>query len=541
MRRAATLLASLASVIAAPLLAREVVDASPPTDLSVTIYRDPDRGADEALERDNPQGFAMISETRRVTLPKGESTIRFEGVAEGMVGVSAIVTGLPGGTIEKNRNAQLLSPAALVDGTLGNRVTITRTNPATGKAVSEQAVVRTRADGGLVLQTSQGFEAVQCSGLPETLTFNRVPAGLSVQPVFSVDTRSEAGGTYEVTLTYLSWGFDWKADYVGTLREKGSGDAFDMNLLSWLTLVNDNGQSFDNAKLQIIAGRLNVDSDYESLADPPVAEGLYLTCYPFGSTSAGSMVPPPVPVMPPPPPMYAPASEVITVTASRLEARSYDSVAPVSVVTAEEENLGDLKLFRVPGRVNVSAKGMKQVAFLNKDTVKARYLYEADCYPYQWIGDAREPVPAHVLLVTKNEEAKGLGIALPQGALTLYEPTSYGPQVGAQSSLRDYARGQEVELELAPSAQVFARCERVAEKGDPRANGRKWTAMRAELTNANPHPITLRLNLGWGGRYDLRVPGHKVIVKNGSQVVEVTVPANGSRNFDWKLRDATRD
>jgi hypothetical protein len=229
---------------------------------------------------------------------------------------------------------------------------------------------------------------------------------------------------------------------------------------------------------------------------------------------------------------------VITVTASRLEARSYDSVAPVSVVTAEEENLGDLKLFRVPGRVNVSAKGMKQVAFLNKDTVKARYLYEADCYPYQWIGDAREPVPAHVLLVTKNEEAKGLGIALPQGALTLYEPTSYGPQVGAQSSLRDYARGQEVELELAPSAQVFARCERVAEKGDPRANGRKWTAMRAELTNANPHPITLRLNLGWGGRYDLRVPGHKVIVKNGSQVVEVTVPANGSRNFDWKLRDA---
>ena len=61
--------------------------------------------------------------------------------------VTAIVTGLPGGTIEKNRNAQLLSPAALVDGTLGNRVTITRMNPATGAEVSERAVVRTRADG----------------------------------------------------------------------------------------------------------------------------------------------------------------------------------------------------------------------------------------------------------------------------------------------------------------------------------------------------------------------------------------------------------
>ncbi|WP_369815580.1 DUF4139 domain-containing protein, partial [Erythrobacter sp. CCH5-A1] len=288
MRSAAMMLAGVGCVLSAPLWAREVVDASAPVDLAVTIYRDPDRDQEEGLDPDYPGGLAMISETRRVTLPKGESTIRFEGVAEGMIGVSAIVTGLPGGTIEKNRNAQLLSPAALVDGTLGNRVTITRMNPATGQQVSESAVVRTRADGGLVLQTGQGFEAVQCSGLPETLTFGRVPAGLSAQPVFSVDTRSAEGGTYDVTLTYLAWGFDWQADYVGRMTEKQSGEEFEMGLLSWLTLVNDNGQSFDNAKLQIIAGKLNVESDYEDLADPPEAEGLYLTCYPLGRTGFGA-------------------------------------------------------------------------------------------------------------------------------------------------------------------------------------------------------------------------------------------------------------
>ncbi|HEY6964178.1 MAG TPA: hypothetical protein VI407_03100, partial [Erythrobacter sp.] len=142
MRSAALLLAGIGGVLAAPLWAREVVDAAAPSDIAVTIYRDPERGEDEKLDRDDPRGLAMISETRRVTLPPGESTIRFEGVAEGMIGVSAIVTGLPGGTIEKNRNAQLLSPAALVDGTLGNRVTITRTNPATGEARAESAVIR---------------------------------------------------------------------------------------------------------------------------------------------------------------------------------------------------------------------------------------------------------------------------------------------------------------------------------------------------------------------------------------------------------------
>src|SRR5687767_15028707 len=208
------------------------------------------------MEREWPKGFAMITETRVVTLPRGESTLRFEGVAEGMVAVSAIVTGLPGGTIEKNRNASLLGPASLIDGTLGNRVTITRTNPATGVAVAEDAVVRTRADGGLILQTSAGFEAVRCSGLPEKLTFDRVPAGLSAQPVFSVDTLDPAGGTYTVELTYLAWGFDWQAHYVATLEEprprSNRSDDVRLRLISWLTLLNDNGQSFPDAELLVI-------------------------------------------------------------------------------------------------------------------------------------------------------------------------------------------------------------------------------------------------------------------------------------------------
>ena len=137
MRRAALLL-SLAMVAGQPAGAqsRTPVEASNPSALAVTVYRDPTRGESEAMDPDWPEGFAMISETRTVTLPRGESTVRFEGVAEGMVAVSAIVTGLPGGTIEKNRNAELLSPAALVNGALGNRVTITRTNPATGQAAS---------------------------------------------------------------------------------------------------------------------------------------------------------------------------------------------------------------------------------------------------------------------------------------------------------------------------------------------------------------------------------------------------------------------
>ncbi len=376
------------AALAIPLLlwsaqaqSREVVDASAPSDLAVTVYRDPNRGMWQQMNRDWPRGFAMISETRTVTLPPGESTIRFTGVAEGMVAVSAIVTGLPGGTIEKNRNADLLSPAALVDGTLGNRVTITRNNPGTGEESSEEAVIRTRADGGLVLQTQGGYEAVRCSGLPERLTFDDVPDGLSSQPVFTIDTRDEAGGTYEVTLTYLAWGFDWQANYVATLREGGGSEDVTLRLMSWLTILNDNGQSFADAELMAVAGTLNVVSNFGNLADPPAARPLRLTCYPLGSSLIGSPIPSYDAPLPPPPPPPAPmAMERIVVTGTRLAADAIESVAPV---LAEEEQLGDLKLYRIPGAVDVNAQGLKQVAFLDRGEVRGRYLYQADCWPWQ--------------------------------------------------------------------------------------------------------------------------------------------------------------
>jgi hypothetical protein len=477
------------------------------------------------MDRDYPQGFAEISETRQVTLPPGDWTIRFEGVAEDMVAVTAIVTGLPGGTIEKNRNADLLSPASLVDGTLGNRVTVTRTNPATGKAQSESAIVRTRADGGLVLQTSAGYEAVRCSGLPEKLTFDRVPAGLSAQPVFTVDTRDPKGGTYTVTLTYLAWGFDWQAHYVATVDEGRTGPDMRLKLMSWLTLLNDNGQSLPDAELMAVAGRLNVTSDYESLGQSPEAKPLQLMCYPLGHTWTGSSIETPSPPSPPPPPPPPPAP-MAPVYAER------DQAAEVVVtgvrMKAVEEGLGDLKLYRVPEPVTVSAKGLKQVAFLDKDAVRGKLMYQVGC---QWWSTYDEPSAAQMRFETVNDAKHGLGVALPNGGITFFEPSARGDLFVGEQQLRDYASGQDVEIPLGPSAQVFATCARVGGEGP----GKGWAGMKATLTNANPHPVTLRLQLGSPRQWQVR--GLTATrLKDGETVYELTLPANGKRELSWETR-----
>ncbi len=524
MRRALTCL--LLTAAAQPLVARETIDASTPEKFAVTVYRDPDRGRDDDMNRDWPRGFAMISETRRVTLPPGESTIRFEGVAEGMVAVTAIVTGLPGGTIEKNRNADLLSPGALVDGTLGNRVTITRTDPATGREASESAIVRSRADGGLVLQTGSGFEAVRCSGLPEKMTFDRVPAGLSAKPVYSIDTASPQGGTYTVTLTYLSGGFDWQAHYVATLAEGGSADDLRMRLTSWLTLVNDNGQSFPDAELMAVAGKLKVTSDYRALSDPPDGRPLQLVCYPLGRTADGSPTGDSGHYPPPPPPaaMAAPMmeqSDAIMVTGARMAK---------GAMVASEEDLADLKLYRVPEPVTVAAKGQKQIAFLDRERVYGKLWHTANCSSRTANGDARA---AGLLLTTVNDSRHGLGVALPNGGITVFESTPRGELLVGEERLRDYASGQDVEIVMGDSAQVFATCA-VASKKSEYASGER-VPMTLQVTNANPTSVKLRLTLGESAK---KIGGLKgVRIKDGTLIYETKVPANSQRKLSWTIVD----
>ncbi len=84
------------------------VAANAPSSLSVTVYRAPARESG-SFDLDDLGGFALVSETRMVHLPAGASRLRFEGVADGIEPVSAIVTGLDG-IAEKNREGQLLSP-----------------------------------------------------------------------------------------------------------------------------------------------------------------------------------------------------------------------------------------------------------------------------------------------------------------------------------------------------------------------------------------------------------------------------------------------
>ncbi len=338
LRLGGLLLLAVAS-LARPAYAQTVASSAGPERVSVTVYRDPNRPAARPIDPNWLNGFALISETRRISIPAGDTEIRFEGVAGGILPQSAIVTGLPEDVLEKNHDAYLLSPASLIDRSLGRRVHLRRTSRATGAVREQEAVVRSGADRALVLQTAEGFEALRCSGLPETIVYDGVPAGLPAKPTLSVRTRSSRALTATVTLSYLTSGLDWQANYVANLSP--SGDRVD--LFAWLTLANGDETSFVDASTQAVAGRLN----REAQPFRPQRERSYaIQCWPQGTTSdielrvgeseeivvTGFRVnrfgaPPPPPPPPPPPeaepPLPWPQPEATRASASPVTAASF--------------------------------------------------------------------------------------------------------------------------------------------------------------------------------------------------------------------------
>ena len=480
------------------------ISPSPET-VSVSIYRAPDRSADEAMNLRYLRGFALVTETRRVTIPAGDGVIRFEGVAGGILPESAIVTGLPDGVVEKNQDANLLSPASLLGASVGRRVSIRRTVRATGKTTEEEAVIRSGPGGQVVLQTAAGIEALRCTGIPETIVYDALPEGLSAKPTLSVRTRSDRATTATVTLSYLADNFDWQANYVATLGADGKS----LDLFGWVTLASADETSFPKAQAMVIAGRLNRSG--ERSEKPNQETSINLTCWPQGATNdiPVDSAPPVAPL-----PVFAPAAmlmegDAIMVTASRAK----------SAMVVQQEELGDLKLYRVPEPVTVAANAQKQVALLDKERVPVSIVYRADVY-----GDGDAAV--RLTLRAKNRIADGLGLPLPAGKLALYQRSAvFDGKSGrelliGEGSVGDKAVGEEVEVDVATVTGVIAR--------DVESTGNRHTLT---VTNDNAFPVAFEAKLG---DRDLRGFSAKARKKDGAWLWAVMVPANGSASLDYR-------
>ena len=499
--------AAIALLWPALAAAQPIVVSPAPDKVAVTVYRDPN--GEGAMNLGWLNGFALVSETRRVSLPAGASELRFEGVAGGLLPQSAVVTGLGTAVREKNRDAKLLSPGTLLDASLGERVTLRRTSRASGAVSEQQAVIRA-ASSGVVIETARGVETLRCDGESETLVARAVPVELSAKPTLSVAVVSDRPVEADVTLTYLTSDFDWRAHYVATLGPDGRT----LSLFAWLTLANGDETGFHDAETMAVAGRLN--REYAERLQPET-RGIALNCWPSQRTHeipddevmvharmAGAPPPPP-----PPPPAPERGGDEIIVTGSR--------------IMAQREALGDLKLYRIPIPVTVAANSQKQVALLEQPRVTFRTLYR---WRSGFGAGGGDPVQAERLLLFDNREKDGLGLPLPAGSFTLFAMRGGQPFLVGEGRMGDRAVGEKVEVALddAPGVRV-----------EQRSLSRDDEGGEVELVVTNDQAVAVPFEALFD---DSATPaGNLLKRRDGLWLWAVTIPANGSRTLRLRYRN----
>jgi hypothetical protein len=451
--------------------------------------------------------LGLVQDRRQIDLPAGRSRQEFPDVSAQIRPETVTLTGAGIGIVEQNFDFDLLSPQALMQKAVGETITLVRVNPATGAETRERARVLA-ANGGVVLQIGERIEVLRDDGLPVRVIFDRVPENLRARPTLSVSVESQRAGRRPLTLTYLTTGLGWAADYVALFDETAGR----MDLQGWITLTNNSGTPFVNANTLLVAGAVGQDPEqyYRNRGVP--------------------------------------------VTSSR--------ISRAGTETASRERVGDFYVYPLPERTTIANAQTKQVSFLDVAAAPATRGYE---YRNAWLHTSEQPESANSVLRFSSSREQGLGDALPAGTVRVYQRDARGnPQFVGESRIDHTPMGSQIGL---TTGQAFDVKVRPVVQGRDRITVAEWlttsrfrirapdgaqltgeqdslretelwqTRMRYTLTNARPQPVTVDLYQSGFDHYwhDSRIVAETVPSErlSADQVVwHVTIPANGTTILD---------
>ena len=220
-----------------PIVSR-VSTAAQRTSIAVTVYN-------------NHTG--LVREVRNVDLGGGRVSLEFRDVSTAIEPATVHVKSLADGAfsvLEQNYRYDLLTPEKLLEKSVGKTIHIYRLNKESGKEEVIDAEVLSTEDGVPVLRV--GNEITY--GIPGRFGFSELPPNLIAKPSLVWLVESEAPKP-QVEVSYLSGGLNWEADYVLSVGEEAEGTGISKaDLLGWVTLTNQTGTSYENAKLKLVAG-----------------------------------------------------------------------------------------------------------------------------------------------------------------------------------------------------------------------------------------------------------------------------------------------
>ena len=455
---------------AAPL--DEIVStASDQTSVAVTIYND---------------NLALVKDARRVRLGRDFNRLAWREVSAQLRPETAQLRNIsnPAGfrLQEQNFDFDLLTPQKLLEKYVGREVSVIRTHPTTGAETRETATVLA-TNGGVVLRFADRVE----TGVPGRLAFSGVPDTLRDTPTLVISLVNPTPGMQNLELSYLTSGLSWRADYVAELN--ANDDQLDLN--GWVTLTNQSGAAYPNAKLQLVAGDLNRVRDAQ-----PV---------PRATMAMAAKV--------------ADAAEM------------------------QQESLFEYHLYTLQRPTTLAENQTKQVALMSatRVPVKKEFLLEGANYYYSGqVGEIGQKIKVGVFVEFDNK-GEGLGVPLPKGVIRVYKKDGQGnAQFVGEDRIDHTPKNETVRLKLGDAFDLTADKKQTAFQklaGSGRYNYVFESAYEIVLKNAKPEAVSVTVREPMPGDWTM-VSESQPHTKTASGTAEwkVSVPAEGKATLSYRVR-----
>jgi hypothetical protein len=442
------------------------------TDLNVTVYN---------------SNIALVRDVRNLSLPSGTFRLKFMDIAATVNPATVHFRSLTDpdklGVIEQNYEYDLLEPAKLLHKYVGKEITLVRSYQDNGTTKHEEIKATLLSDNnGQVWKIGND---IVTGGYAESYRFPDIPANLYDRPTLLMSLENSGSRKQQIEASYLANNLSWNSDYVLTVgRDDKAGD-----LDGWVTLANNSGTAFRNARLQLVAGDLN----------------------------------------------RLPANG----RADMMELR----MAQKSVAAApqfQQENFSEYHLYTLGRRTSVEDKETKQISLLQGTDVPVQKIFvvNGQNYYYHNRQNPGSPIKDAVMVYYKfkNDEKAGLGIPIPAGNVRVYQKDSKGGILFVGEDRIDHTpKDENISVHIGNAFDVVSE----RKQTDYKSIGTNTWEMEFEITlrNHKDTPITVQVNEPVGGDWEMLNSSYKY-TKTSAWAAQFNVPVdkNGTSVLRYRIR-----
>jgi hypothetical protein len=429
------------------------------TDLSVTVYN---------------SDLSLVRDVRNLALPGGTFQLKFMDIAASVNPATVHIRSLNDpallSVLEQNYEYDLLEPAKLLAKYVGREVTLLRPGRNAAGDPEEVKATLIADNNGPIWKIGNDI----VTGLnPGSIRFPELPDNLYDRPTLLWTLDNRGAQKQKVEVSYLAGRLSWKADYVLNINR----DETKADLDGWVTLVNDSGTAFQNARLQLVAGDLNR-------------------------------------------------------VAPQAQAKAFNDFAARAAVAApppfQEEAFSEYHLYSLDRRTSVMNNETKQISLLSGSNIPVEKTYEVDGRDYYYRSSMKTgaPVkdPVEVYYKFKNAEKSSLGMPLPAGTMRIYQADAHGDTLFAgEDRIGHTPKDEEISLHAGNAFDVVAE----RKETDYRSFGGNSYEMEYEITlrNHKTVPITVEVNEPIGGDWEILSSTYKW-TKTAAFAAQFSVPVD---------------